>query len=101
MNENLHLNHIHLSSADPHKSANWYEEKLGASIVGEIDLRSAPQITVNLGGLAILIRGVPHGEKPSNIQPFQNSKDYASHNAHGVDHFAFTYHGDLKAFARN
>ncbi len=94
MSDNLNFHHIHIISDDPHESAKWYEEKLRASIVGEIDLRNAPQITINLGGLTILIRGVRTGEKPADPPPMQNFEDYASHNEYGVDHFAFTYHGD-------
>mgnify|MGYP002035552011 CR=1 FL=1 len=69
---------------------------LGTSILGETESRNAPLITVTLGGLAILIRGVRTGEKPTDPVPLQDFGDYASHNEYGVDHFAFTYHGDLR-----
>jgi len=92
------FHHIHITSEDPHAAAKWYEDMLGAEIRGEIELRNAPQINLMLGGLLILIRGKRPGENPSNPVPIQHFEGFSSHNEYGTDHFAFNYHGDLRAF---
>ncbi len=99
MGENeLSFDHIHIISADPQASAAWYVDKLGATINGEIELRSAPQIKVTLGRATLLIRGRRPGEDPSKAAPMRDFEDYSSHNEYGTDHFGFTYRGDLRAY---
>lgn len=39
--DKLSFHHIHMISEDPHAAAKWYEDILGATIRGEIELRSA------------------------------------------------------------
>ena len=96
--DKLSFDHIHIISEDPRTAAKWYEGVLGATIRSEQELRSAPQITVGLGGLTILIRGRRPGEDPGRPVQLQDFEDYSSHNEYGTDHFAFTYHGDLRAY---
>ena len=92
------FDHIHIISQEPKVAAQWYEDVLGAIIEGEYDLRNAPSINVQLGGITIIIRGKRPGEKPNSTSPIQHYKHYSSHNEWGTDHFGFTYDGDLKAF---
>ena len=95
---NLTFDHIHIISEDPRASAAWYVAKLGATINGEIELRSAPQIKVSLGGATLLLRGRRSGEDPSMPAPMRDFEDYSSHDEYGTDHFGFTYCGDLRAY---
>ena len=94
----LTFDHIHLISEDPKTAANWYEEVLGATIAADYELRGAPQINVNLGGMTIIIRGRRSGEEPVPTPGMQHYEDYSSHNQWGTDHFGFSYKGDLLAF---
>ena len=99
MSENkLSFDHIHIISEDPRAAAAWYVDKLDATINGEYELRGAPQIKVNLGGVTLLIRGRRSGEDPSMPRPMRDFEDYSSHNEYGTDHFGFTYRGDLRAY---
>ena len=92
------FDHIHIISQDPKISAQWYEEIFGANIVREYDLRHAPQIDVQLGGVTIIIRGKRPGEEPNSTSLIQHYEHYSSHNEWGTDHFGFVYHGDLIRF---
>lgn len=94
----LTFDHIHLVSEDPRAAAAWYVNIFGATIRGEHELRSAPQIRVDLGGMTLLIRGKRPGENPATPVEIQHFEDYSSHNGWGTDHFGFTYHGDLLDF---
>ena len=94
----LAFDHIHLISADPRAAAAWYERILGGRIVAEYELRDAPQINVQVGGMQILIRGKRPGENPVATRAMQEFADYSSHNEWGTDHFGYTYRGDLQAF---
>ena len=91
------FDHVHLISADPKATAKWYESMFGGEIVGEYELREAPQINVKVGGMALLIRGQRPGEAPTDPVPMKDFADYSSHDEWGTDHFGFTYHGDLTA----
>ncbi len=62
----FNFDHIHIISQEPKISAKWYEESFGANIVREYDLRRAPQIDVQLGGMTTIIRGKRPGEKPNS-----------------------------------
>ncbi len=95
---NLTFDHIHLVSEDPKAAAAWYVNIFRATIRGEHELRSAPQINVGLGGMTLLIRGKRPGENPTTPTEMQHFERYSSHNGWGTDHFGFTYHGDLLAF---
>ncbi|MQF69963.1 VOC family protein [SAR202 cluster bacterium AD-804-J14_MRT_500m] len=58
----FHLNHIHLRSPDPHKSAQWYVEHLGAKIISEgKGLGNSIAIRMDLGGATINVSGSPTG----------------------------------------
>ena len=93
----LSFDHIHLVSEDPLAAARWYERVLGGEIKANYEIRNAPQISVRLGGMTLLIRGRRNGEKPKTPPPMKDFDDYSSHEVWGTDHFGYTYHGDLKA----
>ena len=95
----LTFEHIHLISADPLSTTQWYVEKLGAKIIGQSEVRGAPQINLNVGGATLLIRGHRSGEVPKSPSPMKHYADYSSHNEWGVDHFGFVYSGDLRLYA--
>ena len=94
----LSFDHIHLISENPKEAAAWYERILGGQIVADYELRGAPQINVQLGGMQVIIRGRRPGESPVSTRPMRDFADYSSHDEWGTDHFGYTYHGDLKAF---
>lgn len=94
----LTFDHVHIISKEPKAAARWYEEILGGSITAEYELRSAPQISIELGGMQVIVRGRRPGEEPVSTRPMQEYSDYSSHDEWGTDHFGFTYHGDLRAF---
>ncbi len=96
--ELLGFDHIHLISSSPENTADWYVRILGASIVAKYELRDAPQISLSLGGITLLIRGKRPGENPQHRPPMRDFQDYSSHDVWGTDHFGFTYKGDLKQF---
>ena len=85
------FDHVHIIARDPHASARWYVEKLGATITADTVARGGPQIFVSLGGMTILIRGRRPGEAPVDARPIR-------HEEWGTDHFGFIYKGDLAAF---
>lgn len=94
----LSFDHIHLISEDPKAAAAWYENILGGEIVADYELRGAPQINVQVGGMQVIIRGRRPGESPVSTRAMRDFADYSSHDEWGTDHFGYTYHGDLKAF---
>ena len=94
----LSFDHIHLISEKPKEAAAWYERILGGRIVADYELRGAPQINVEVGGMQVIIRGRRPGEAPVSTRPMRDFADYSSHDEWGTDHFGYTYHGDLKAF---
>ena len=94
----LSFDHIHLISEDPKAAAAWYENILGGQIVADYELRGAPQINVQVGGMQVIIRGRRPGETPVSTRAMRDFADYSSHDEWGTDHFGYTYHGDLKAF---
>jgi catechol 2,3-dioxygenase-like lactoylglutathione lyase family enzyme len=91
------FDHVHIISEHPHDSAKWYVEMFGATIAADTVARGAPQIFVELGGMAILIRGRRPGEEPTAPRPIRPYADFSSHNGWGIDHFGFLYQGDLVA----
>lgn len=94
----MKFDHVHIISEDPAAAAGWYEEILGGEIRASYELRDAPQINVDLGGMQVIIRGRRPGEEPVKTRPMRDYADYSSHNEWGTDHFGFTYYGDLRAF---
>jgi catechol 2,3-dioxygenase-like lactoylglutathione lyase family enzyme len=92
------FDHVHIISQNPEASAKWYVEIFGATIRANTVARGAPQIFVDLGGMTILIRGRRPGEDPVAARPIRQFADFSSHDARGIDHFGFTYQGDLTAF---
>lgn len=93
------FDHVHLISRDAKAAADWYREMFGGEIVAvQENLRGAPQIDVRIGGVTIVIRGGRPGEVPATTQPFRHFDGYSSHDEWGIDHFGFTYRGDLRAF---
>jgi lactoylglutathione lyase len=97
-NTAFRFDHVHIIAKDPHASARWYVEQLGATITADTLARGAPQIFVSLGGMTILIRGKRPGEAPADTRPIRPFSDFSSHNERGTDHFGFMYKGDLAAF---
>ena len=97
-NKQISFDHIHLISPNPERTAQWYVEKLGAEIKASYEIRLAPQISVDVGGITLLIRRAREGELPSAPKSMQHFADFSSHNEWGTDHFGFTYHGDLCKF---
>ena len=71
---------------------------MGGKIVADYELRGAPQINVQVGGMQVIIRGRRPGESPVSTRAMRDFADYSSHDEWGTDHFGYTYHGDLKAF---
>ena len=99
MNDLLAIDHIHLISRDAHAAAKWYCDIFGGEITNvQPNLRGAPQIDVKVNGLTLLIRGQRAGEQPVETKSMQHFEAYSSHEEWGMDHFGFTYRGDLRAF---
>lgn len=97
----LTFDHIHLISRAPGPAAVWYRDMLGGEIVAEHELRGAPQISVRLGGMTLLIRGQRPGEEPVSTRALRDFEGYSSHDEWGTDHFGYTYHGDLRAYCES
>lgn len=99
-NPAFRFDHVHIIARDPHQSARWYADKLGATIARDTMARGAPQIFVELGGMNILIRGQRPGEAPKDATAIRDFGDFSSHDEWGTDHFGFMYQGDLTAFCK-
>lgn len=84
----LSFDHVHLLSAEPNATANWYVEKLAARVVERLEVRGAPQIFVEVGDATLIIRGQRPGE----------AADDKSGLEWGVDHFGFGVSGDFDAY---
>ena len=97
-NPAFRFDHVHIIAKDPHASARWYVEKLGATITVDTVARGGPQIFVSLGSMTILIRGRRPGEAPVDARAIRHFSDFSSHEEWGTDHFGFIYKGDLAAF---
>lgn len=99
MSGTLGFDHVHLISRDPKAAAEWYRDMFGGEVkTVQEDLRGAPQIDVRVGGMTVVIRGRRPGEDPDVTRPMQHFDGYSSHDEWGMDHFGFTYRGDLRAF---
>ena len=85
--------HIHLRTADPEGTAQWYERMLGAEVIRTMQ-QGKPRIDLKLGGANIFIAPVTaeSGVNPPPVTPYQ-----------GLDHFGLSVSGidaivtDLKA----
>ena len=95
------FDHIHLLSEDPVSAANWYCDMLEGIIEKTENIRDAPSKNVRLGGMQLIIRGKRSGEHPQHPSGIEHFDKFSSHNEWGVDHFAFTYNGDLQKYCEN
>ena len=58
------VNHLHLKTPDPRKTAKWYVEFLGAKIVSERETPSGqPFLRLDLHGLALNVSGFVEGQR--------------------------------------
>jgi catechol 2,3-dioxygenase-like lactoylglutathione lyase family enzyme len=76
-----HYHHVHLISADPRATAEWYVEFLGGEIFRDEELRGARNVRVMLGECMLNVRGV---RETDNIEPSATGKQRL-----GIDHFCF------------
>ena len=75
--------HIHLRTANPEATAQWYERMLGAEVIRTMQ-QGKPRIDLKLGGANIFIAPVAAGDgvNPPPLTPYQ-----------GLDHFGLTVTG--------
>jgi catechol 2,3-dioxygenase-like lactoylglutathione lyase family enzyme len=75
--------HIHLRSADPEGTAQWFERMLGALVMRSTQ-QGKPRIDLKLGGAKIFIAEVKAGDgvNPPPATPYQ-----------GLDHFGLAVSG--------
>ena len=75
--------HIHLRTANPEATAQWYERMLGAEVIRTMQ-QGKPRIDLKLGGANIFIAPVAPGDgvNPPPVTPYQ-----------GLDHFGLTVTG--------
>ena len=75
--------HIHLRSADPEATAQWFEKMLGAQVLRTMQ-QGKPRIDLKLGGANIFIAPVAPGDGVNSapVTPYQ-----------GLDHFGLTVSG--------
>jgi lactoylglutathione lyase len=75
--------HIHLRTANPEATAQWYERMLGAEVIRSMQ-QGKPRIDLKLGGANIFIAPVAAGDgvNPPPTTPYQ-----------GLDHFGLTVSG--------
>ena len=75
--------HIHLRSADPEATAQWFERMLGAQVLRSMQ-QGKPRIDLKLGGANIFIAPVAPGDgvNAAPVTPYQ-----------GLDHFGLTVTG--------
>ena len=97
-NPALGFDHVHIIAEQPHRTAQWYVDKLGAEIKADTVARGAPQIFVALGGMTVLVRGRREGEAPAAPDKFKDFGDYSSHDRWGADHIGFAYDDDLAKY---
>src|SRR5436190_12691670 len=72
--------HIHLRTANPEATAQWYERMLGAEVIRSMQ-QGKPRIDLKLGGANIFLAPVAAGDgvNPPPATPYQ-----------GLDHFGLT-----------
>ena len=75
------VNHIHLKSPDPKKTAQWYVDVFGAKIVGEgTGMGGATTVRMDIDGTRINVTSAPAGE----TLPQGTSESH-----YGLEHFGF------------
>ncbi|MBS0241121.1 MAG: VOC family protein [Proteobacteria bacterium] len=99
-NPALRFDHVHIIARDPHATAQWYVDMLGATLKADTMAYGAPQLFLDLGGVEILVRSAREGEATADAKPIHNYGRFASHGEWGTDHFGFLYSGDLEAFCK-
>jgi lactoylglutathione lyase len=78
--------HIHLRSADPAATAEWYKDKLGAEVIKSPQADGSMRIDLNLAGQKVFIaKAVPGKVAEAPASPYL-----------GLDHFGLTV-PDIKA----
>ena len=77
------LDHVHLRSADPEATAQWFERMLGAEVIRSMQ-QGKPRVDLKLGGANIFIAPVAPGDgvNPPPATPYQ-----------GLDHFGLAVCG--------
>ena len=85
----LSHDHLHCVHKDVEAAVNFYKTIFGAVETGRIDRGGAPQITLNIQGADIIIRGRRDNEDPANT-PLEWPR-------YGIDHFAFRVEENLQA----
>ena len=75
--------HVHLRTANPEATAQWYERMLGAEVIRSMQ-QGKPRIDLRLGGANIFIAPVTadSGVNPPPTTPYQ-----------GLDHFGLSVSG--------
>lgn len=74
----LALNHIHLRSTNPRKTAAWYVDMLGATIVRETEAPTGVTVGVDIGGTRLNV---------SSPAPDQNPPRGSAEVHLGLEHF--------------
>jgi catechol 2,3-dioxygenase-like lactoylglutathione lyase family enzyme len=82
------FDHVHLVATEPQKTAQWYADHLGGTIVRSGEVKGAPQVYVSIGGFIVIVRGQRPAEKA-------NAKAGL---AWGIDHFGVRVKGDFDGF---
>jgi len=70
--------HIHLRTANPEATAQWYERMLGAEVIRSMQ-QGKPRIDLKLGGANIFIAETTPEVNPAPTTPYQ-----------GLDHFGLS-----------
>ena len=70
--------HIHLRTANPEATAQWYERMLGAEVIRTMQ-QGKPRIDLKLGGANIFIAQTTPEVNPAPTTPY-----------HGLDHFGLS-----------
>ncbi|MDA0733421.1 MAG: VOC family protein [Chloroflexi bacterium] len=77
------INHVHIRSADPHKSASWYEQHFGAKLVSEREVMPGTvTLSLEVGGpVRLNISSKPAGSS--------DERAVAELHRLGLEHFGF------------
>jgi catechol 2,3-dioxygenase-like lactoylglutathione lyase family enzyme len=84
----VRFDHVHLVSADPVRTAQWYADNLNGKIWKNIEVRGAPQVYVQFGDSYVIVRGQRGAESPAGKDALE----------WGIDHFGVRIHGDFDVF---
>tara|TARA_Y100000590_G_scaffold444811_1_gene576057 strand:- start:502 stop:885 length:384 start_codon:yes stop_codon:yes gene_type:complete len=83
----LSHDHIHCVHKDVEGAVNFYKTVLGAVETNRIDRGGAPQITLDIQGADLILRG-----RRENENPAETSLEWPRY---GIDHFAFRVEENL------